>query len=102
VNRGSGGSVLDLILPSGGLAVRDSWLLWLTVFVPFLRLFPPCSRNFLIPALASLSFLIILAALVLKAGSLACLTYEVVISGGALRILLNAVEEGRKSQAKSS
>jgi hypothetical protein len=41
-----------------------------------------------------------LAALVLKAGSLACLTYEVVISGGALRILLNAVEEGQKSKSE--
>ncbi|GAA5127104.1 DUF2721 domain-containing protein [Luteolibacter yonseiensis] len=33
-----------------------------------------------------------LAALVLMAFSLACLIYEVWISGGALRILLNAVE----------
>ncbi len=35
------------------------------------------------------------AALVLMGGSLACLCYEVWISGGALRILLNAVEEKR-------
>jgi hypothetical protein len=41
-----------------------------------------------------------LAALVLKAGSLACLVYEVIISGGALRILLNAVEEGSNAQNK--
>jgi hypothetical protein len=34
--------------------------------------------------------------LVLMACSLACLCYEVWISGGALRILLNAVEEERK------
>ena len=33
-----------------------------------------------------------LAALTLMASSLACLVYEVSISGGALRILLNAVE----------
>lgn len=32
-------------------------------------------------------------ALLLMGGSLACLCYEVWISGGALRILLNAVEE---------
>jgi hypothetical protein len=40
-----------------------------------------------------------LAALVLMAVSLACLIYEVWISGGALRILLNAVEgkDGEKS-----
>lgn len=35
------------------------------------------------------------AALLLMGGSLACLCYEVWISGGALRILLNAVEEKR-------
>ena len=34
-------------------------------------------------------------ALLLMGGSLACLCYEVWISGGALRILLNAVEERR-------
>lgn len=34
-------------------------------------------------------------ALVLMGGSLACLGYEVWISGGALRILLNAVEQRR-------
>lgn len=38
-----------------------------------------------------------LAALVLMAMSLACLVYEVWISGGALRILLNAVEEQQKA-----
>jgi hypothetical protein len=35
------------------------------------------------------------AALLLMGGSLVCLCYEVWISGGALRILLNAVEERR-------
>jgi len=35
-------------------------------------------------------------ALLLMGGSLACLCYEVWISGGALRILLNAVEEERR------
>ncbi len=35
-----------------------------------------------------------LVALILMALSLGCLIYEVLISGGALRILLNAVEEG--------
>ena len=36
-------------------------------------------------------------ALTLMAGSLACLAWEVWISGGALRILLSAVEEGKHS-----
>jgi hypothetical protein len=36
-----------------------------------------------------------IAALLLMGGSLVCLCYEVWISGGALRILLNAVEQKR-------
>lgn len=43
-----------------------------------------------------------LAALVLMALSLACLVYEVWISGGALRILLNAVEEGKPPEERNS
>lgn len=43
----------------------------------------------LVPAVASF-----LAALTLMALSLSCLIYEVWISGGALRILLNVVEKG--------
>jgi hypothetical protein len=35
------------------------------------------------------------AALLLMGGSLACLCYEIWISGGALRILLKAVEQKR-------
>lgn len=43
-----------------------------------------------------------MAALALMALSLACLTYEVWISGGALRILLNAVEHERDTDPKKS
>jgi len=43
-----------------------------------------------VPAIAAF-----LTALALMALSLVCLVYEVAISGGALRILLNAVEEER-------
>jgi Protein of unknown function (DUF2721) len=42
-----------------------------------------------------------LAALVLMALSLGCLIYEVWISGGALRILLNAVEDGSPQAGKT-
>jgi hypothetical protein len=45
-----------------------------------------------LPHLGVVAFTI---ALLLMGGSLACLCYEVWISGGALRILLNAVEERR-------
>lgn len=40
-----------------------------------------------------------LAALLMKGGSLACLIIEVGISGGALRILLNALEEGSRGDS---
>jgi len=43
-----------------------------------------------------------LAALLFKAGSLFCLIIEVGISGGALRILLNAVEAGSKENRDAS
>lgn len=38
---------------------------------------------------------VFLGALVMKGISLICLVYEIWISGGALRILLNAVEQER-------
>ena len=48
-----------------------------------------------IAALQVLAIPAFTAALLLMGGSLACLCYEVWISGGALRILLNAVEQRR-------
>jgi hypothetical protein len=52
----------------------------------------------MVAVIASLQVLAIpafTAALLLMGGSLACLCYEIWISGGALRILLNAVEQRR-------
>lgn len=48
-----------------------------------------------IASLQALAIPAFTAALLLMGGSLACLCYEVWISGGALRILLNAVGEKR-------
>lgn len=41
------------------------------------------------------------AALILMGGSLACLVWEVWISGGALRILLATMEDGKTAQRES-
>jgi hypothetical protein len=52
----------------------------------------------MVAVIATLPFIAIpsfTAALLLMGGSLVCLCYEVWISGGALRILLNAVEQKR-------
>lgn len=49
----------------------------------------------IIASLQGLAIPAFTAALLLMGGSLACLCYEVWISGGALRILLNAVEQRR-------
>lgn len=49
----------------------------------------------IIASLQGLAIPTFTAALLLMGGSLACLCYEVWISGGALRILLNAVEQRR-------
>ena len=48
------------------------------------------------------SLVTFLAALILMAISLACLVYEIWISGGALRILLNALEKESPNRSDSS